>query len=32
MSSLQGFDGHGTPLLSLYFRVQFYVDQVVLLR
>ena len=29
---LQGFDVHGKPLLTLYFRVQFYVDQVVLLR
>ncbi|KAL4237397.1 FERM domain-containing protein 6 [Mactra antiquata] len=27
-----GFDGHGLPILVLYFRVQFYVDQVVLLR
>ncbi|XP_053395461.1 protein expanded-like [Mercenaria mercenaria] len=27
-----GFDGHGKPILTLYFRVQFYVDQVVLLR
>lgn len=28
----EGYDGHGKPLLTLYFRVQFYVDQVVLLR
>ncbi|KAH3847905.1 protein expanded-like [Dreissena polymorpha] len=27
-----GFDGHGKPILMLHFRVQFYVDQVVLLR
>ncbi|WAR18754.1 FRMD1-like protein [Mya arenaria] len=27
-----GFDGHGRPILELYFRVQYYVDQVVLLR
>mgnify|MGYP007133283935 CR=1 FL=1 len=30
--TLQGFDGHGQPILKLYFRVQYYVDQVVLLR
>jgi len=28
----QGLDGEGQPLVSLYFRVQFYVDQIVLLR
>jgi len=28
----QGFDGHGRPILELFFRVQYYVDQVVLLR
>lgn len=28
----EGFDGDGKPLLTVWFRVQFYVDQVVLLR
>ncbi|KAK3600905.1 hypothetical protein CHS0354_013282 [Potamilus streckersoni] len=31
-SNGEGFDGHGQPVLTVYFRVQFYVDQVVLLR
>jgi hypothetical protein len=28
----QGLDSEGKPLLTVWFRVQFYVDQVVLLR
>lgn len=30
--SSEGLDGEGQPLVTLYFRVQFYVDQIVLLR
>ncbi|XP_046351374.1 uncharacterized protein LOC124131899 [Haliotis rufescens] len=28
----EGYDSHGKPMLTVWFRVQFYVDQVVLLR